>query len=190
MCSGAQALSDDYQTFAARPNAKPEPLAVIMKYLIWIIYSVLSAAVLHSQCSPGNVKSRWIFSPGVSYQGQFLTEISFMYSNVVIEHGADVAKGPKVGLELNYDINHFIAGPKFSYEFTGVLFTCRGSIVSYSDGKRVDVRILPEIGLSYFGAINLTYGYGPPILKNEFIELSRHKVSLVFNINKCFKNYF
>ncbi len=66
-----------------------------------------------------------------------------------------------------------------------VLFlSVRASAVSYVENRNVDLRILPEVGFSFFGLANLTYGYGIPVMSHRIEEVSRHRVTLTFNLSR------
>ena len=56
--------------------------------------------------------------------------------------------------------------------------------MNYFQDDRSQLRILPELGISLGGAINLTYGYGQKIVGNKIYRLSNHRVSLTVNLQR------
>ncbi len=129
-------------------------------------------------------KKLLILSPGASYQGQFCGELNLMLSSITsVPHVIFILHGPRIGIETNFKGNQFVYAPKIAYEFNANFLCCRGSVISYIDKGQPDVRILPELGLSFLGAANLTYGYSIPTLSFQTTETSRHRLSLIFNLD-------
>lgn len=126
-----------------------------------------------------------IFSPGISYQKNFFAELNLMYAQTASNHTGLGFRGPRVGIETNFSFDNFTFAPKLGYEIS-VLFLClRGSGVGYVDSsKQLDLRLLPEAGLSFFGLANLTYGYSIPLLSYEAVNVGRHRLALSFNLSR------
>jgi hypothetical protein len=127
---------------------------------------------------------RLILSPGIFYQGQVFGELNLMYAKY--ENGGPcnppVIHGFRLGIESNFNKNHFVYAPKIGYELNSIL-NLRGNIISYIDNGKVDLRILPEIGIGlYF--FSLSYGYAIPILDFRTPDVSRSRISLTFNLDK------
>lgn len=151
----------------------------------FIIYTILTLSPIFSFGQEITKKNtgKLIFSPGISYQKQFFGEINMMYSKIEEGHGVIANWGPRVGIEANFSGSNFIYAPKIGYELDAVFLALRGNLINYIDKGNVDLRILPEAGLSFFGAVNLTYGYGIPLLKFESVQISRHRITLTINLN-------
>jgi hypothetical protein len=133
---------------------------------------------------PEEDKPKLILSPGISYQGQIFGEINLMYSKLAIEHGGNAIWGPRIGIEANFSRDRFIYAPKVGYELSGMLIALRGNAVGYFDDRKLDLRLLPEAGVSLAGAINLTYGYSLPILNHKSTEVARHRITLTANVHR------
>jgi len=79
--------------------------------------------------------------------------------------------------------NHTIA-PKIGYEISATIFSLRLSAVNYFQNGNSEFRMLPELGISYNGWANLTYGYGIPFNNGNLNNVSCHRVGLSFNLDK------
>ncbi|MDR2854030.1 MAG: hypothetical protein LBV31_01850 [Prevotellaceae bacterium] len=120
----------------------------------------------------------WIISPGLSYQKQYLGELNIMYGEIVAEHGICLTSGPRIGVETNFNSEHFLLAPKIGYEFPLALPILRTSFVAYTNGKgQWDFRLLPEIVLNYY-IVNLSYGYNIPLSKKRISNIGGHRISL------------
>lgn len=107
-----------------------------------------------------------------------------MYAETAMNNTGFGIYGPKLGVETNFSSDSFIIAPKLGFEVAVFFFTLRGSAVSYIEAGNVDLRLLPEFGLSFFGLANLTYGYGIPVLSHRVEAASRHRVTLTFNLSR------
>lgn len=125
-------------------------------------------------------------SPGISYQGQFFGELNLMYYlKCYRTPQGTFIHGPRVGSEFNFK-NSFIYAPKFGYEWTLIIFSCRINSLLYVQNRKLDLRILPEIGFN-LGYANLMYGYNIPLLRYRNTDITAHRISLTFNIDKVCK---
>ncbi len=126
-----------------------------------------------------------IVSPALNYQGQWFGELNLMLSS--FESGGPcnppVLYGPRIGVEANFSKNRFIYAPKIGYEFNALLIAVRGNVVSYIDNDQIDLRILPEIGLSMLGGVNIMYGYNIPTLNFRSPEINKHRISFTINLD-------
>ena len=113
-----------------------------------------------------------------------------MYSKIEAGHGVIINWGPRIGIEANMSVADFMYAPKIGYELDVVFVSFRGNLINYIEKGNVDLRMLPEAGLSFFGAINLTYGYGIPLLKYESTQISRHRITLTVNLNPKYLGRF
>jgi hypothetical protein len=124
------------------------------------------------------------FSPGLSWQGAPFAELDLMWARSIIETGGNAFFGPRAGVEMNFSPDHFICAPRIGYELSGMLISLRANTLVYLDGAVADWRVLPEAGLSLFGAIDLTYGYAIPLLPDRVPGINGHRISLIFNIDR------
>ncbi len=128
-----------------------------------------------------------ILSPGFSAQGSgnFNTELNLMLAK--LESGGpcnpSALYGPRIGVETNFSNNHFVYAPKIGWEASVLLFGIRGNIISYIDKGKVDLRILPEIGISFLSGINLLYGYNIPLLDYRTTTITKHRLTLTINLD-------
>jgi len=106
-----------------------------------------------------------------------------MYSKFTEMHGILMLWGPRLGVEMNMKSDHFIYAPKVGWEFSMTPLIVRGNLIANIDKGKVDLRILPEVGLSFFGLINLTYGYSISTLEFKTTEISRHRFGITTNLD-------
>ena len=147
-----------------------------LKYILVLTLMAVSFA--------GLAQKKLILSPGVSYQKEFFGELSIMYAETAMNHTGFGIYGPKLGVELNFKSDNFIYAPKLGFEIDVLFFSVRANIVSYIDSGDVDLRLLPEVGFSFLGLANLTYGYSIPVLSYRIEDISRHRVTLTFNLSR------
>lgn len=123
-----------------------------------------------------------LFSPGISYQGQFMYEANLMVYERPSGYMTLGFGGYRVGLETNFKPNDLIIAPKLNLELNYILVSARMGFVSYMKRGNFDLRFLPEVGLTLAGGVNLMYGYGLPLLSNRVDDISRHRVTLTVNL--------
>jgi len=162
-----------------------QPLAVIkeMKRAIIILILGLVPSLVFSQEKTGKIPMKLILSPGMSYQGKLLGELSLMFSKLDMTSGGAAIWGPRFGFESSLTSNDYIFAPKIGYEISGLMICLRGNGLAYLQNKKSDFRLLPEAGLSLSGAINLTYGYNLHIYGDKIRDIANHKFSLLVNLN-------
>ncbi len=133
-------------------------------------------------------KNKIIFSPGLSYQRTLFAEINLMYIDDEATKGGPcnggIAAGTRVGMEINVTGKDRMIAPKIGYELSGSLLCMRINSIYYIKNNEKDLRLLPEIGFSLGGAINLTYGYGFSVLNQKISQISKSRVTLTFNLHK------
>lgn len=126
-----------------------------------------------------------VLAPGIVYQKNNYGELNILFSRVECGMCSPcVISGPFIGFESNFNQNNWIYGIKSGYQVAGLFLSLRGSLINYIDNGHSDLRILPEIGLSFLGIANLNYGYNLPLLNFESSLLSRHRISLVINLSR------
>lgn len=152
-----------------------------MRYFLLIIGLV--PLITFGQASDYKIPTKVILSPGLIYQGELLGEINLMFSKLDMTTGGSAIWGPRIGLESSFTKNNYLIAPKIGYEFSGLLLCVRGNLLSYIQNKKIDVRFLPEIGLSLSGALNLCYGYNVHVIANKIDYISNHRISLTVNLD-------
>jgi hypothetical protein len=132
------------------------------------------------------------FAPGLIVQHETFLEFNVMFGDVTHINGKIPIigiEGFRIGVETNLrdGRNHTIA-PKVGYEVSMTLFSIRLSAVNYFQNGSSEFRLLPELGLSIGGKINLMYGYGIPFNNGNLNNVSCHRVGLSFNFNERLNN--
>ncbi len=163
----------------------------ILFVLLFIIGVFIGNKKVYSQTTNKNEqrKKLIIVSPGISLQKNFFAELNFTLADrSLIENfsvgNAQFVMGPRVGVEIGNFNSKTILAPKVGYEVAGMFFCIRGNLIYYMQQTNKDLRLLPEIGFSYAGFANLTYGYGLPILNSKIKEVRNSNIRLTFNLSK------
>ena len=135
-----------------------------------------------------------LFSPGIIVQHETFLDVNLALGEVTVINGKIPIigfDGFRIGVETNLrdGHNHTIA-PKIGYEISATIFSVRLSAVNYFQNGNSEFRLLPELGLSYNGWANLTYGYGIPFNNGNLNNVSCHRVGLSFNLDKRLKEPF
>lgn len=152
-----------------------------MKNLLFLILIFLQFGFSQEK----NKKYDFAFSPGIISQKDMFGEANLLIGKVVIEKGIIGISGLRIGVESNFKSNtEFIIAPKIGYEISATIFSLRLSTLNYFQNNRSDFRVLPEIGFSWGGFVNLTYGYNFRLTSTEIENLSKHRFCLSFNLNK------
>ena len=128
-----------------------------------------------------------VFSGGIVFQHQF-----FLDANVLVGHYIAIdgkipligINGWRAGLESSFDFDNHIIGPKVGLDFSFLPVSARLSAINYFQDDKSQLRLLPELGISIGGAVNLSYGYGQKIIGDKIYKLSYHRVSLTVNLQK------
>lgn len=134
-------------------------------------------------------KIDFVFSPGIILQKDIFIDANVFIGDVVTDTSSKFpvvgVQGWRVGLESNLQNgDSFVIAPKIGYELSATLFSLRLSAVNYFQNGNSEFRILPELGYSFGGWANLTYGYGISFNDGNFTDTSNHRISLSFNLNR------
>ena len=130
-------------------------------------------------------KFDFAFSPEIISQKEIFGGANLLIGKVVIEKMVVGMSGTRIGFESNFKNNgDFIIAPKIGYETSGTILVMRLSAINYFQSNKSEFRILPEIGLSWGGFVNLTYGYNFRLTNSQIDNLSKHRFCLSFNFNK------
>ena len=165
--------------------------------LIILLFFVLSLSSAQSGETQQNSriekpKIEVLFSPGIIVQHETFLDLNLLIGVVVVEQSKIPVigvTGIRVGVETNLrdGHNHTIA-PKIGFEMSATIFSMRLSAVNYFQNGNSEFRMLPELGISVYGWANLTYGYGIPFNNGNLNNVSCHRVSLSFNLDKRLSN--
>jgi hypothetical protein len=141
-----------------------------------------------AQSNKAQPKKRLILSPGISYQKNMFAELNAMLIDEAATRGGPceggLAAGPRIGMEMNFVASNRIVAPKLGYELSGQLICVRANAVYYISKTNKDLRLLPELGFSLMGTVNLCYGYGFSVLKDKIKEVSHSRITLTVNLSK------
>jgi len=130
-----------------------------------------------------------LFSPGLIVQHETFLEFNMYIGDVTVLPSSKIpivgVDGFRIGVETNLrdGHNHTIA-PKIGYEMAVTIMALRLSAVNYFQNGRSEFRLLPELGISIYGWVNLTYGYGIPFNDGNLNNVSYHRVGLSFNLDR------
>jgi hypothetical protein len=125
--------------------------------------------------------------PEIIFPKQIFANINFVL-HFPVKSNFEVAiwHGPVLGFETNFIPNDYIYGIKAGYSFdlahfTGLTF--RLYSIMYNNVNQWDIRIQPEIGLSMFGVLGVTYGYNFPLLETVNKGIGNHRITLFYKID-------
>ncbi len=91
------------------------------------------------------------------------------------------------GSEINFVGNKINFAPKIGLGYHFFLANANLNLVGYNDGIHFNPTLVPEIGLSVFGVVQINYGYNFFLNSMDSFSLGRNKVSLklAWFINSC-----
>ena len=124
----------------------------------------------------------WGIKLGVSFEKSVHGEISLIKTDMGYGKFEFPANVIAIGTEYSWQRDQFILGPKISYEINPLIATVRLSFVYYTDFNTSDPRLIPEIGLSMAGFINVLYGRAMPLSTNHFSSIGKNRITLSFNL--------
>lgn len=123
-------------------------------------------------------------SPGVIFQKQTFGEINLLIGRYESEMSGNAFGGVRLGAETNFQKgNEHIWASKIGVEFSGMVFCLRATTLCYMSGLNSQWRFLPEIGISFLGFANLTYGYNFKLTGDPINGIINHRVCLSLNLN-------
>lgn len=157
-----------------------------------LFFLIFSSILSYSQEKENQTKTDFAFSSGLILQGNLFADVNIMIGKVTIDLDSKIPfvgiQGFRLGFESNFlDNENYTIAPKIGYEISPMLFTLRFSAVNYFQNGNSEFRILPELGLSLGGWANLTYGYGIAFKNENLNNVSNHRISLTFNLNRKLK---
>ncbi len=123
-------------------------------------------------------------SPGVVFQKQTFGEMNILVGRYVSETGGNAFGGVRLGAETNFKKGtENIWAPKIGLELSGMVVCMRATALYYITDQTTQWRFLPEIGISFLGFANLTYGYNFNLSHNTIDGIINHRVCLSINLN-------
>ncbi|MEM5565212.1 hypothetical protein WNY78_08855 [Psychroserpens sp. AS72] len=163
-----------------------------------IIISLFALSFSNAQSGEEQKRERYknnfkdvLFSPGIIVQHETFLDFNMAIGEVTVINGKIPLigfDGFRIGFETNLrDRNNHTIAPKIGYEISATLVVVRLSMVNYFQNGNSEFRLLPELGLSFNGWANLTYGYGIPFNNGNLNNVSSHRVGLSFNLDKRLK---
>ncbi|GAA4309703.1 hypothetical protein [Nibribacter koreensis] len=117
---------------------------------------------------------------GYAYAKTHFLQLSILhgkhYRNVHVP-----AYGYGAGIELGVLDHEVTLGLKGFAEYNAFqILAARINAITYLREDRLDLRLLPEVGLTAMGKATLLYGYGLPVAGREMPGISEHRISLTF----------
>jgi len=153
-----------------------------MKKLLLLFIFIFSNMVFSQEKEK---KYDFAFSPELISQKEIFGGTNIIIGKVVNEKMIIGMSGVRIGFETNFKNNQdFIIAPKIGLEVSGTILVLRLSAANYFQNEKSEFRVLPEIGISWGGFVNLTYGYNCRITNSQIENLSNHRFCLSFNLNK------
>lgn len=124
--------------------------------------------------------------PSVGYilQRDSYIDANLMYGLVGCDGMFCGMAGFRLGVESNLaDGNDLVVAPKIGIEVANWIIITRLSVVDYIKGSQSELRILPEVGLSFLGLINATYGYGARLTATNIDNIGSHRFEVSMNVS-------
>jgi hypothetical protein len=125
---------------------------------------------------------------GFGVQETGFGEIGAQFHKIYVHPLALASAGPYVTVDLVFNPDEIIIGPKAGYEFTAGIFGLAADMTWYTDFDRDVVMVTPKAGLSLFGYVNLFYGRNVRLSEDSFKSISANRFSLIFNLNRDYHN--
>ena len=123
-----------------------------------------------------------IFASGINIKKTLTFDLNLMYTKIEGSTGGYAYYGPYLGAEIFYNKSNSVFAPKIGYVFAGMLLCFRISELNYIYDKKIDGRILPEIGLDFLGFGNICYGYNMHIMGTKYVDIPNHQFKLTLHL--------
>ncbi len=176
----------------------------ILKWACAVGFLIILVAPLRAQDSDTTrtgflptywTKPRIVPKVGGSIQERALLEVGVQWHNIYRHPLSLASKGPYATVDLLLDDQNFLIGPKLGYEFTAGVFGLAFDVTYFYDkdydkeghDRRAFVAT-PKGGLTLLGFLDFFYGYQIPLSEERITSLSRHRFSVVFNLNRDYFN--
>jgi hypothetical protein len=133
-------------------------------------------------------------SPGIISQGHTFGDINVLIGRYEKNNDGIAFGGIRLGMESNFrKSKELIYAPKIGFEIFSSFFCLRTTALYYMKNSTTQIKILPEVGISFWGIANLTYGYGFKVSKSQpgMGGMSNSRITLCINFSKpLMKNIF
>ncbi len=86
--------------------------------------------------------------------------------------------------EHNFNVDQYTLGTKVGYKLSILFCDFTGQAIYYTDFDKSNLAIRPEIGLTFFGLLDLNYGYNFMTINNDLNKFGGHLISLRATIGK------
>lgn len=155
-----------------------------MKIILNLLVAIFSCLSLYSQPKKA-AKKRILPVVDLSYQHSLFADMRLLRSSLEdIPHTGYLLSGPYVGVETNFTSSHYVVGPKIGYEVNVSYLVARVSLVNYFSNTERDLKLVPEMGISYGQFISLSYGYNFSLAASKIPETGKNRISLGFIISR------
>lgn len=124
--------------------------------------------------------------PSLGYveQNHSFTEANLLIGYVGGNNYSWGMTGIRLGVESNLlPDNDQIIAPKIGFEVAQLIIITRLSFIDYIKGNQSELRIVPEVGLTLLGLVNITYGYGQRINATRIEGISAHRFGVSINFS-------
>lgn len=123
-------------------------------------------------------------SPGMIFQKQTFGEINLLVGRYESSMTGNALYGIRMGAESNFrNGDQNIWAPKIGVELSGIVICMRVTTLYYVTEGNNQWRFLPELGISFLGFANLTYGYNFRLSGEPLDGIVNHRVCLSLNLN-------
>ncbi len=131
-----------------------------------------------------------IYKLGYTYQKVHNFEAGYGYGMVL--NGYLVPKllvSPYLAINYIPQNQNAIWGQKLGFEFDAYFVSSKVSVTRYSQNNNTQFIFTPEIGMSLFTMLNITYGHNFSISNYSFNQISQNQISIGINLSKRMSFY-
>ncbi len=155
------------------------------------VFAQVQDSVTHPPFQRYWTKPRLIPKLGVGVMDRAFVELGLQWHSIYRHPLTLISHGPYTTVDVFIDDSNILLGPKLGYEFTVGLVGIAADMTYFVDhnydgegGNRQALMVTPKVGISVLGFANLFYGYSIPLSDERIGTISRHRFSLVFNLNR------
>ncbi|WP_157600591.1 hypothetical protein [Rufibacter sp. DG15C] len=132
-----------------------------------------------SQAQTANEYERGVVV-GYAYAKTHFFQLGILHGKHYKEAHAS-AYGYGAGVELGVLDHEVTLGLKGFLEYCPFkILATRMNAITYLREDRLDLRLMPEVGVTAMGKATLLYGYGLPVAGREMQGINEHRISLSF----------
>ena len=89
--------------------------------------------------------------------------------------------GPRISTEFSFAKGGGFIAPKISYEANFIILGGRLGIADYTNFRTHEICFVPEAGFTYFGFIDLYFGYNIPLTTARLSKMQSAKFTVTLN---------